>query len=76
MLLLFVAVTLVGAAVGRGGTPPPVFLIPVMIAWLGMVLMWIGNLVLALLHAVKANQGEWSSYPLAGAWARRIMKMG
>ena len=30
------------------------------------------TLVLAIVFAVKASQGQWSQYPLVGGWAKRV----
>jgi len=35
----------------------------------------IGTLVVAVLYAIKAGQGEWADYPVLGKLARRILKM-
>lgn len=44
--------------------------------WLVLICCSFLNLILAVVYAIKAGQGEWANYPIFGAWARRILKMG
>jgi len=43
--------------------------------WLVIMAGSIINLVLAIVYAVKAGQGEWANYPIFGPLARKILKM-
>jgi uncharacterized Tic20 family protein len=59
----------------HGGPPTALFVIfPVI--WLGISAGSIINIVLAVVYAIKAGQGEWADYPIFGRWARKILKMG
>jgi uncharacterized Tic20 family protein len=55
------------------GAPNPPFAIFFMfpVFWFTIVVLGLLNLVLGVVFAMKASAGEWVSYPLAGAWARR-----
>ncbi|MGO8795580.1 MAG: DUF4870 domain-containing protein [Candidatus Sulfotelmatobacter sp.] len=44
--------------------------------WLGMMGWWVLMLVVAIVYGIKAGRGEWASYPVIGALARRIVKIG
>jgi uncharacterized protein len=48
--------------------PPPgfVFLFPFL--WLGFMGGWVVNLILGVVYALKANRGEWATYPVFGKW--------
>jgi uncharacterized Tic20 family protein len=43
------------------------------IFWIFFFGMWMANLILGIVHCIKANRGEWAAYPLFGRWARRIV---
>jgi uncharacterized Tic20 family protein len=51
---------------GQPGQPPPpvFFLFPLI--WLFWMGGWVVNLVLGIIYAIKANQGEWAGYPIIG----------
>jgi uncharacterized membrane protein len=55
------------------GQMPPLFMLVVPILWLGGMLIWIVTLVLAIVYAIKAGQGEWAGYPIIGGIARRFL---
>ena|SRR5688500_3611496 len=55
----------------RGHSPEAAFMIPLF--WLGGLLFWVVDLVLAIVYAIKAGQGEWAGYPILGGIARRIL---
>lgn len=59
----------------HGGPPPAIFLMFPLV-WLGIVAGSLINVVLAIVYAVKAGQGEWADYPIFGRLARRLLKMG
>ncbi len=41
--------------------------------WLLAMAGWCLNLILGILYTIKANNGEWSSYPVIGQWVRRFL---
>ena len=54
------------------GAPAPVGAFLVFpLFWIVITVFWMTNLVLAVVFAIKANSGEWASYPIVGRWARR-----
>ncbi|HVO79577.1 MAG TPA: DUF4870 domain-containing protein [Terriglobales bacterium] len=59
----------------QNGPPPPVFFFFPLI-WLGFMGLWVVMLVVAIVYGVKAGRGEWAEYPVLGAVARRILKIG
>jgi uncharacterized protein len=60
----------------HGAPPPPAMFILFPFVWLGFFAGGIINLVLAVVYAVKAGQGEWADYPIFGKWARKMLKIG
>lgn len=58
-------------------TPPPsgalpvAFLLVIGLFYLFVFGGWILTLILGILFAVKANNGEWAGYPVIGQWASR-----
>jgi hypothetical protein len=57
------------------GPPPPIFLLfPFFL--LGIMGMWVVMLVTAIVYGIKAGNGEWAEYPVLGALARHILKIG
>jgi uncharacterized membrane protein len=60
----------------KHGGPPAALFLAFPLLWLCLAAGGIVNLVLAVLYAVKASQGEWGDYPIFGRLARRILKMG
>lgn len=69
-------VTMVHNTAGRHAAPPPAFFILFPVIWLGIMGLWVLMLVVAIVYGIKAGRGEWASYPLLGALARRILKLG
>lgn len=55
------------------GTPPFFLFLMFPIFWLTVVVFGMLNVVLGLIFGMKAGTGEWTSYPFAGAWARRLV---
>lgn len=55
--------------------PPPVFFVFPLL-WLGLMVMWVLMFVLAMVYGIKAGRGEWAEYPVIGAIARSILKLG
>ena len=58
---------------GGADQPSPVFFLAVPI--IALFVMGAGpvTLVLAIVFAVKASQGQWSRYPVVGGWAKRTL---
>jgi len=48
-------------------TPPAFFYIFPFI-WLGFMGGWVVNVILGVVYAIKANRGEWATYPVYGKW--------
>lgn len=51
--------------------PPPFFFGIFGIVWLFGMGGFVVNLVLGIVYAIKANNGEWATYPIFGKWALR-----
>ncbi len=47
---------------------PPAFVFFVPLLWLGIMSGWVVNLILGIVYGVKANRGEWATYPVFGKW--------
>ena len=56
--------------------PPTAIIILFPLLWLGFMGMWALTVVVAVVYAIKAGRGEWAEYPVLGAWARRVLKIG
>jgi uncharacterized protein len=39
--------------------------------WLWGMLGWVVNVILGIVHGIKANQGQWACYPLIGKFVLR-----
>lgn len=52
----------------HGNQPPPAVFLLFPLIWLFAIFGWVANLVLGIVYAIKANQGEWAGYPLIGRW--------
>lgn len=79
MVLLFFIIFLTvitQADAAKHGQPPIAIFIIFPFIWLGFFAGGIINLVLAIVYALKAGQGEWANYPIFGKWARKMLKMG
>lgn len=48
--------------------PPPTFVYFVPLLWLGFMGGSVVNLILGIAYAIKANRGEWATYPIFGKW--------
>ena len=55
----------------HGDAPPPYFMGIFMLVWLFGMGGFVVNLILGILYAIKANNGEWALYPVFGKWALR-----
>jgi uncharacterized membrane protein len=60
----------------KGAAPPLGFFILMPLIWLGWMCSWVVMIVFAILYGVKAGRGEWAEYPVLGALARRVLKIG
>jgi len=58
------------------GAPPVGLFVLFPLFWLGIMGMWVVILVVAIVYGVKAGNGEWAEYPVLGAVARHILKIG
>jgi hypothetical protein len=47
---------------------PPGFLFFFPVIWLFFMGGWVVNLILGVVYAIKANRGEWATYPIYGKW--------
>lgn len=48
--------------------PPPAFVYFFPVLWLGFVGGGVVNVILGVVYAIKANRGEWATYPVYGKW--------
>jgi uncharacterized Tic20 family protein len=75
MVVFFIGMfaTIATAPVAKNAAPPTAFfiLMPLLILlfWGG----WLVNLIIAIVFAIKAKNGEWTRLPLVGNWARRAV---
>lgn len=53
---------------GHTPGPPPTFIFFFPVIWLVFLGGWVANLILGVVYAVKANRGEWATYPVFGKW--------
>jgi len=47
---------------------PPAFVYVFPFIWLGFMGGWVVNVILGVVYAIKANRGEWATYPVYGKW--------
>jgi uncharacterized protein len=47
---------------------PPMFVFFFPLIWLGFMGGWVLNVILGVVYAIKANRGEWATYPVFGKW--------
>lgn len=61
------------------GAAPGRFPLPVLVVLPFVILIfgggWLTTLVLAIVHGIKAHNGEWAEYPIVGRWARQLTKV-
>lgn len=48
--------------------PPPGFVFLFPFVWLGFMCGGVVNLIFGVVYAIKANRGEWATYPIFGKW--------
>jgi len=74
MLILFVTIA---THIATKDAAPPLGLFAFLpLIWLVLIAGNIISIVLAIMYAIKAGNGEWADYPIFGKLARRILKMG
>ncbi len=64
------------STVNKGAPPPAGIFVLFPLIWLLIAGGGICNLVLAVVYAIKAGQGEWADYPIFGRLARKMLKIG
>lgn len=47
---------------------PPRFLFFLPFMWMGFLGGWVVNVILGVVYAIRANRGEWATYPVYGKW--------
>jgi uncharacterized protein len=62
-------------AMDKPAQPPVALMIMFPIMWLVLMGGWLVMIVMAIVYAVKASNGEWAEYPVLGRMARRFLKM-
>jgi uncharacterized Tic20 family protein len=55
-------------SVPRNQGPPPAFVFLFPLLWLGFMGGWLLNLILGVVYGIRANRGEWATYPIFGKW--------
>ncbi len=73
--LFFQLAWMVILAVGWGITVMLMFVVVGFLLIIPMVIVSFAPLIWPIIAAVKASNGEWYEYPLAGEWARNVLKM-
>jgi uncharacterized Tic20 family protein len=75
LVFLFMVVFLVGMFTSLIHNPPqqhsqapPAFFYFFPFVWLGFMGGWVVNVILGVVYAIKANRGEWATYPVYGKW--------
>jgi uncharacterized Tic20 family protein len=75
LVFLFMAVFLVGMFTSLIRNPPqphsqapPAFIYLFPLVWLGFMGGWVVNVILGVVYAIRANRGEWATYPVYGKW--------
>jgi uncharacterized Tic20 family protein len=43
--------------------------------WLFSMFWWVVLLVVAIVYAIKASNGQWAEIPLLGRWAKKMLKI-
>ena len=76
LFLTVVIATLVIHPPAKGASPPIGLFLFFPFLWLFLMAGSLTSLILAIVYAVKAGQGEWADYPVFGRVARKLLKMG
>src|SRR5579863_3623378 len=60
---------------GSGGSkaPPLVLFLFFPLIWFFFAGGWVVTLTLGVVYGIKANQGQWATYPIIGRWALRLI---
>jgi uncharacterized Tic20 family protein len=77
MMLWFLTIftTIFHQTSGKPPSFPPALFLLIPLVWIGFLALWVGTLVIAIMYAIKAGQGEWAEYPVLGKLARKMLKM-
>ena len=75
MIFVFMGTVIsrVAAQHGPGAAPPPGIFLVAPLFWMGIFVIWAINLMIGIVFAIKANGGEWATFPLVGKWALRTV---
>lgn len=69
-----ISTVIIHSSAASGRFPLPVLVVlPFVIVIFGGG--WLTTLVLAIVHGIKAHNGEWAEYPIVGRWARKLAKV-
>ena len=58
---------------GPSQGPPVAVFILIPLIWLFFMGGWVVTLILGIVYGIKANQGQWATYPIIGRWALRLV---
>ena len=74
--IVFFVVIIAGFAASiprNGGQPPSAFPFVILFCLYGfMGLTWLATMIIAIYFAIKAQNGDWASYPVIGRLAKRM----
>ena len=59
----------------HGGPPPPLFFVFMPVLWLGIMFLWVVNVIVGVMGALKSNDGHWWRYPIAGRLAEKFLEV-
>jgi uncharacterized protein len=48
--------------------PPAAFFLFFPLIWVLIMGGWLTNLIVGIVYGIKANRGEWATYPIIGKW--------
>jgi uncharacterized protein len=75
LMFVFMAVFFVGMMTSLIHNPPephsqalPAFFFLFPFIWLGFMGGWVVKVILGVVYAIRANRGEWATYPVYGKW--------
>ena len=76
-VVLFVTIfsTVLMHAGDKSAQPPAAIFILFPFMWLFIMGGWVVMLVMSVVFAIKAGNGEWAEYPVLGRLARKFLKM-
>lgn len=67
--------TVIMHAGDKSAQPPVALLMMFPLIWLFFMGSWVVIIVMAIVYAIKASNGEWAEYPVLGRMARKFLKM-